>query len=177
MGRILIADADREMLDVMARFFDRRGYEVVTASDGLECLSKVREWMPDVLVLEREIPWGGGVGVAEVIREGSWKVDDSHRGRKMRKFGDEPRLSTRLVIPDVVLTTTGFPEPDSKESFGFPCLQKPFSLSKLENKICLLLDRQAVMTTEAFLRQADEVMMMLSSDASRRPLRPQSVSR
>jgi response regulator of citrate/malate metabolism len=35
----------------------------------LECLERLQDFAPDVLVLEPELPWGGGDGVLAVIHE------------------------------------------------------------------------------------------------------------
>lgn len=47
----------------------RQGFDVVTADDGLQCLERLRESLPDVLVIEPELPWGGGDGVLEMVHE------------------------------------------------------------------------------------------------------------
>jgi DNA-binding response OmpR family regulator len=66
---LLIAEGDAELCDVYQRFFTERGYEVETASDGLDCLAKLRRAMPAALVLDRELRWGGGDGVLAWLRE------------------------------------------------------------------------------------------------------------
>ena len=40
---------------------------MVTASSGLECVARLRERVPDVLVLEPQLPWGGGEGVLAIM--------------------------------------------------------------------------------------------------------------
>jgi DNA-binding NtrC family response regulator len=66
---LLIAEGDAELCDMYQRFLTELGYEVETASDGLECLAKLRRAMPAVLVLDRELRWGGGDGVLAWLRE------------------------------------------------------------------------------------------------------------
>jgi DNA-binding response OmpR family regulator len=66
--RVLITDSDSSLLNIYGEFLRRAGFEVATASDGLECMRKLRVWDPDVVVLELDIPWGGGVGVLDLIR-------------------------------------------------------------------------------------------------------------
>jgi len=46
-----------------------RGFDVEVASNGLECLALLREVRPDVVVLNWELPWGGGDGVLTVLQE------------------------------------------------------------------------------------------------------------
>jgi len=69
--RVLIADSDRSLLNSYREFLGRDGFDVSTAADGLECLAKLREWEPDVLVVEVEMPWGGGAGVLDLMHDGA----------------------------------------------------------------------------------------------------------
>jgi len=64
-----LADSNRDLRDLHRRFFTYHGYQVETAADGLSCLEKLRHLRPDVLVLDRELPWGGGCGVLVRMRE------------------------------------------------------------------------------------------------------------
>ena len=47
----------------LSRALLREGFELETAVSGLECVARLREAVPDVLVLEPHMPWGGGDGV------------------------------------------------------------------------------------------------------------------
>lgn len=66
--RLLIADRDTELCEVFRRLLTERGYEVETSTDGLDCLAKLRQWTPAVLVLDLELPWAGGDGVLALLR-------------------------------------------------------------------------------------------------------------
>ena len=72
--RLLVADSDPSLADLCRRFFSNREYsnreyEVAMAASGLECLAKLRDVLPVALVLEWELPWGGGDGVLACMRE------------------------------------------------------------------------------------------------------------
>ncbi len=67
--RVLIADPEEYLLDLWRNYLERHDYEVHTAVNGLECVSKLRECGADVLVLEPAIPWGGGDGVLARMNE------------------------------------------------------------------------------------------------------------
>jgi DNA-binding response OmpR family regulator len=67
--RVLIADPDRYLLAAYKEQLSSEGFDVATAQDGLECLQRVRQFMPDVLVLEPAIPWGGGDGIVALMHE------------------------------------------------------------------------------------------------------------
>jgi chemosensory pili system protein ChpA (sensor histidine kinase/response regulator) len=60
--RVLIADPDESLLASYHEFLSRRGFEVITARNGLECIARLREFVPDVLVLEPELAWDQGPG-------------------------------------------------------------------------------------------------------------------
>src|SRR5438067_11067086 len=68
---LLIADGDAELCDLYEMFLTECGYEVEAASDGLDCLRKLRQVIPAVLVLDLELRWGGGDGVLARLREES----------------------------------------------------------------------------------------------------------
>ena len=67
--RILMADPDEAFQAVYREPLSQEGFEVVTAFTGLECLARLRESVPDVLVLEPHLPWGGGDGVLAMMGE------------------------------------------------------------------------------------------------------------
>lgn len=69
-GRLLIADGDAELRDLYTRFFAHRGFDVETAADGVECLARLHEFRPCVVVVDWQIRWGGGDGVISCLREG-----------------------------------------------------------------------------------------------------------
>ncbi len=66
--RVLIADPD-ESLMAEYREHSREDFEIVTAPNGLECVDRLREQAPDVLVLEPQLPWGGGDGVLAMMHD------------------------------------------------------------------------------------------------------------
>jgi two-component system response regulator MprA len=66
---LLIAESDAELSGVYRKFFSKSGYTVETASSGLDCLERLRRIRPVAIVLERELPWGGGDGVLAWLRQ------------------------------------------------------------------------------------------------------------
>lgn len=66
---LLIAEADADLRDSYRALFNQHGYNVDMAFDGLECLAKIRQAAPDLLILDQQIPWGGGDGVLARLRE------------------------------------------------------------------------------------------------------------
>ena len=52
----------REAVEVM-------GHRATTATDGVECVHRLRAEFPDMLILEAPLLWGGTEGVLEVARD------------------------------------------------------------------------------------------------------------
>ncbi|HSQ58163.1 MAG TPA: response regulator [Gemmata sp.] len=66
---VMIAESDDELRFLYQRFLANLGYEVDTAANGLECLAKLRQLKPDLIVVDRHLRWGGGDGVIAWLRD------------------------------------------------------------------------------------------------------------
>jgi len=69
--RILIADDDREICDLLEIYINNEGFEVVKAYDGQEAYQKFLDTNPDCLVLDIMMPKMEGLEVVKMIREES----------------------------------------------------------------------------------------------------------
>jgi carbon storage regulator len=67
--RILIADPDAYLSRSYREYFDRSGAVVSTAPTALACLDRLRDFSPDVLILEATLLWGGADGVLARMQE------------------------------------------------------------------------------------------------------------
>lgn len=65
--RVLIADPDESLRSLYRGPLLQEGFDVSTASGGLECVERLRDHVPDLLVLEPQLPWGGGEGVLAIM--------------------------------------------------------------------------------------------------------------
>ena len=69
MGKkILVADDDPKVVEVMALYLKRDGYQVLTAGDGRRTLDAVRELHPDLVVLDLMMPDLDGLDVCRILR-------------------------------------------------------------------------------------------------------------
>ena len=68
MKRILVVDDEQQILRLLTGFLSSRGYDVFTASDGVEALSKVRTVHPDAVLLDIIMPGMGGIEVLKEIK-------------------------------------------------------------------------------------------------------------
>jgi len=55
-GKILIVDDEPGMVMVVSKFLKHNGYEVITAQDGVECISKSESELPDLILLDNVMP-------------------------------------------------------------------------------------------------------------------------
>jgi CheY-like chemotaxis protein len=67
--RTLVADSNEALLNSYQESLAKAGFAVVTVANGLECLAHLRCWVPDVLVLGDELPWGGSSGILALMAE------------------------------------------------------------------------------------------------------------
>lgn len=65
---ILIADDQPDNLTLLARYLENEGYRYIQASDGLETLENVRRALPDLVLLDVNMPQKDGFMVLEEIR-------------------------------------------------------------------------------------------------------------
>lgn len=65
---ILIVDDYADALDIWAIYLRTRGYRVSTAADGLVAVQKAEELIPDLIVLDLELPGLTGFEVAKRLR-------------------------------------------------------------------------------------------------------------
>ncbi|HET9431148.1 MAG TPA: response regulator transcription factor [Chitinophagaceae bacterium] len=66
--KVLIADDEPDILEILKYNLSNEGYEVITAKDGDEALEKARRTMPDLVVLDVMMPRKTGVEVCQLLR-------------------------------------------------------------------------------------------------------------
>lgn len=74
MVKILIAEDEEIMRDMLLRFFEKRGCSVTTASDGLEALDKFKEIEPDIAIMDNHMPVMNGLDVLHALGDDADKV-------------------------------------------------------------------------------------------------------
>lgn len=65
---IMVVDDSLTVRKVTSRFLDRQGYRVVTAKDGIDALEQLREMVPDVMLIDIEMPRMDGFDLSQNIR-------------------------------------------------------------------------------------------------------------
>jgi DNA-binding response OmpR family regulator len=120
---VLAVDDDPNVLRLMETILQTRKYKVVTASTGREALAKVREVVPDVVILDGMLPEVHGF---EICRQ----LKTSERFRHIP-----------VVLVSAVHTGWRFAA-DVKEKYGADdYLEKPFEAEELLRRVESLLNR------------------------------------
>ncbi len=67
--KVLIADDEPEILDIMAKKVFIQGYTVIKAHDGEEAWQKIQNESPDIIILDLNMPKKNGFEVLQLLRE------------------------------------------------------------------------------------------------------------
>jgi len=71
-GKILVVDDDPDILDAVTMILESRGYEVVTARDGIEGLATLKAEHPDLMILDLMMPKMDGFAVCKELQDPRW---------------------------------------------------------------------------------------------------------
>jgi two-component system, OmpR family, alkaline phosphatase synthesis response regulator PhoP len=67
-ARVLIADDEPDIIEILRYNLQKEGYTVITAKDGDDALEKARQNQPDLIVLDMMMPRKNGLEVCEILR-------------------------------------------------------------------------------------------------------------
>ncbi|MBM3415378.1 MAG: response regulator [Bacteroidetes bacterium] len=68
LRKVLIADDEPDILEILKYNLLNEGYEVITAGDGDEAIEKARRHQPDLIILDVMMPQKTGVEVCRLLR-------------------------------------------------------------------------------------------------------------
>jgi class 3 adenylate cyclase len=133
--RIFAVDDTPENLEILSVRLGANGYEVVTAADGEECLSRVRELSPDLILLDIMMPKRDGISV-------------------VRELKSDPQLR---AIPVILITAKSDTRDvvEGLDAGGDDYLSKPFEHAALLARVRSML-RQKVLH-DTVQRQAEKL--------------------
>lgn len=66
--KVLIADDEPDIVEILKYNLEKEGYEVITAKDGDEALHKAKLTSPELIVLDMMMPKKSGMEVCELLR-------------------------------------------------------------------------------------------------------------
>ena len=76
--KILVVDDDPDIREVAGIILETQDYKVVTAANGVEALSMLRQEKPDLMILDLLMPKMDGFAVCKELQDARWS-----RFRKM----------------------------------------------------------------------------------------------
>jgi DNA-binding response OmpR family regulator len=123
-GKILVVDDEPDVVDLIGYNLRVRGYEVISARDGLEALLKARRQQPDLVILDVMMDGMDGLSVCEILRTQS---------------------ATKTMPVIIVTAATGeMAKLNSFSAGATDYLTKPFSPQELVRKVGRILAALAV---------------------------------
>jgi DNA-binding response OmpR family regulator len=70
--KILAIDDDPDILEALTMILKSRGYQVVTARDGVEGLANLKAEKPDLMILDLLMPKMDGFAVCKELQDPRW---------------------------------------------------------------------------------------------------------
>jgi chemosensory pili system protein ChpA (sensor histidine kinase/response regulator) len=64
----MVVDDSLTVRKVTSRLLEREGYLVLTAKDGVDALEQMRDTLPDVMLVDIEMPRMDGFDLAKIVR-------------------------------------------------------------------------------------------------------------
>lgn len=120
MTKILLVEDNADNRDMLSRRLERKGYHVVFAVDGQEGVNKVKQEMPDIILMDMSLP-----------------IIDGWEATKLIK--NDPEVEN---IPVIALTAHAM-SGDREKAMSVGCNEyetKPIDLGRLVAKMELLLE-------------------------------------
>lgn len=66
--KVLIADDEQDILEIIDYNLTKEGYEIYTAKDGMEAIERANQVKPDLIILDIMMPKKTGIEVCEILR-------------------------------------------------------------------------------------------------------------
>lgn len=67
-AKILIADDEQDILEIISYNLEKEGFEVITAKDGMQALELSKLHKPDLVILDIMMPYKSGIEVCNLLR-------------------------------------------------------------------------------------------------------------
>jgi signal transduction histidine kinase/DNA-binding response OmpR family regulator len=137
--QILIADDRPDNVTLLSRYIQNEGYSYIIAADGVETLERAREYLPDLILLDVNMPKKDGFAVLEEVRA-------------------DPALQH---IPVIILTAARIDPMDVQSGFSLGAddyVLKPFDRRELMARIRTKL---RVKETEDAMRRRNRELSLL----------------
>ena len=98
--KILIADDEAQIREILRIYFEKEGFEVIEAEDGAAAILKVQSEKPDILLLDIMMPVLDGIEVCKQVR----KMSDLPIIMVTAKDEDDDRIAGLEIGADDYIT-------------------------------------------------------------------------
>ncbi len=99
-ARVLVADDDIHIRDILRRFLGERGFDVATASDGESTLVEIGKFQPDIVLLDIRMPNMDGIEcLQQIVNDG---VDCGVIMISGEADGDQARETLKMGAADFI---------------------------------------------------------------------------
>ena len=120
--KVLVVDDEDHILELARLYLSREGYQIETVTDGAQALARFGQVRPDLVVLDIMLPDINGKEVCQRVR-----ADDTLEQVKIICISG-------MVEQDKVA--------DLRAAGADDFMQKPFTVDKLVDRACELLDME-----------------------------------
>lgn len=122
MAKVLIAEDEKDIRELIAITLKLSGHTVITANNGEEAVKKAAQELPDIILMDLRMP----------------RMNGSEAARKIKK------TQGLSQIPIVFLTARDQdPEITGLIASGVEFINKPFSIEQLTRRVNEILARKA----------------------------------
>jgi two-component system KDP operon response regulator KdpE len=113
--KVLVADDEPAVLEIMARKVAAEGFDVVSAKDGQEAWDKIQSEVPDIVLLDLVMPHMDGISVLSHLRANppskKWipvviisALGETEHLKKAYELKADHYLVKPVRLPDVIKT-------------------------------------------------------------------------
>lgn len=129
--KILIADDESDILEIIGFNLEKEGFTVYTATDGNDAINKAQKLLPDLLILDVMMPHKTGIEVCTLLRQ-------------------HPKLNE---VPIILLTALSDEQTHIKglESGADDYVTKPISTKVLISRVKSLFRRTNVLSSNSII--------------------------
>lgn len=120
MPRILIVDDEKPLTTLLAQTFEQEGYQVSLAENGIDCMNRMANFRPHVVVMDIMMPKLDGVDTTRLIRR-----NHSYAGTLIVALSAKADDETRARMKDAGANLF---------------MRKPFAIAKLVERVGRMLE-------------------------------------
>ena len=117
--RVLILDDDIDILQICTIVLKKKGFDVQTLNNSSQVVSQVRNYRPDVILMDNWIPGPGGIEATRLL-----KLDPDTQG-----------------IPVIFFSANSNVTQLAREARADYFLQKPFDITELEGIVQMAINQ------------------------------------